>query len=111
MEPRFNSLSDLAQELATPANITRAGGIILLVPVISAIPWLPMSGDFGGVIGLGLLGTTIGAITTGNPRFLYPTIGGLIGIGIGIKIGVISTYRQNNHQNNEIDEYENKIPH
>ena len=111
MEPPYNSLTDLAHELATPANLTRAGGIILLVPVIGTIPWLTMSGDFGGVIGLGLLGTTIGVITTGNPGFLYPAIGGLIGIGIGIRIGVISTYRQNNHQNNEIDEYENKIPH
>ena len=108
MEPRFNSLTDLAQELITPINITRAGGIILLVPVISAIPWLTMSGDLGGIIGLGLLGTTIVGITTGNPGFLYPAIGGLIGIGIGIKVGTISNYRQCDR---EIDEYENKIPH
>jgi hypothetical protein len=94
MEPRFNSLTDLAYELITPANLTRTGGIILLVPVISAIPWLTMSGDLGGIIGLSLLGTTIGAITTGNPGFLYPAIGGLIGIGIGIKIGTIMTYKQ-----------------
>ena len=111
MEPRFNSLTDLAHELITPANLTRAGGVILLPPIIGTIPWLVMSGDLGGVIGLGLLGTTIAGIKTGNPGFLYPAIGGLIGIGIGIRIGVISTYMQNNHQNNEIDEYENKIPH
>jgi len=94
MEPRFNSLTDLARELATPANITRTSGIILLVPVISSVPWLTMSADLGGIIGLGLLGTTIVAITTGNPGFLYPAIGGLIGIGICIKIDTIRTYRQ-----------------
>ncbi len=72
-----------------------------------------MSGDLGGIVGLGLLGTTIAGIKTGNPGFLYPAIGGLIGIGIGIKIGTIATYREIDREcESKIDdEYENRDHH
>ena len=82
MSPLFNSLSDLAQQLATPTGLTRTVGIILLPPVVLSTPWLAMSGDFGTIIGIGLLGTTTAAITTGKPKFLYPIGSMLIGVGL-----------------------------